>query len=92
MRIFPGKYGEQGSTAPLKLSRGVTKGQCGWISSCERDDADVEHALRLFRLSYLQKRVRRDPTLDAAQSDRGTAAPGFSEQVQKALPGQAQHD
>lgn len=32
----------------------------GWISFYARSEADSQHAVWLFRLSYLQKRVRRD--------------------------------
>ncbi|MDX1995079.1 MAG: DUF5519 family protein [bacterium] len=33
--------------------------ESGWISFYLRQDADVEQALQLFRLSYLQKRLSR---------------------------------
>lgn len=38
----------------------------GWISFYLRQPADVDHALALYRLSYLQKRSRRDRTLTPA--------------------------
>ncbi len=34
--------------------------ESGWISYVMRSDADLEHARWLLRLSYLQKRLRRD--------------------------------
>src|SRR5438046_6879141 len=39
--------------------------ESGWISFWMRSAADVDQAIRLYRLSYLQKRFRRAPN-DAA--------------------------
>jgi hypothetical protein len=40
----------------------------GWISFRIRTNEDIDQARRLFRLSYLQKRSRRDKTFAATRS------------------------
>jgi hypothetical protein len=35
--------------------------ESGWISYWMQNAADVDHAVKLYRLSYLHKRYRRDP-------------------------------
>ncbi|NWF70785.1 MAG: DUF5519 family protein [Chloroflexi bacterium] len=48
----------------------------GWISFYLRKDADVQQAIKLLRLSYLQKRLRRaDPTTRAAYEQEIAALP-----------------
>ena len=61
--------------------------ESGWTSFYVRGDADVEQAIRLFRLSYLHKRYRRDRALDAATYREELMRLGFSAVVVNALPG-----
>lgn len=41
--------------------------ESGWISYWMNGAADAEHAVKLYRLSYLHKRYRRDPEKRAAE-------------------------
>ena len=59
--------------------------ESGWTSYHMRGDADVQNALQLFRLSYLQKRSRRDRTLEHSQYHENVKMLGFSERVLDAL-------
>ena len=43
--------------------------ESGWISFWMQGNEDVEQALRLYRLSYLQKRFRRDHAIPQAELD-----------------------
>jgi hypothetical protein len=60
----------------------------GWISFWVREDDDVERALRLFRLSYVQKRGRRDKAFAATQAAELDAL-GLDANVRAALTGHA---
>lgn len=55
--------------------------ETGWISFWMRDPADVEQALRLYRLSYLHKRHRRSPEARQPELD----ALGFPSAVAASL-------
>jgi hypothetical protein len=59
----------------------------GWISFYLRQPDDVTQALRLMRLSYVQKRARRQRDLDVA-GELATLA--FSEAVRTAFSGQTE--
>lgn len=61
--------------------------ESGWISFYLRNEDDVEQAVRLFRLSYLQKRYRRDRTFDAATYRVELARLGFNNTVMEAASG-----
>lgn len=60
--------------------------ESGWISFSVREDEDVKQAIRLFRLSYLHKRYRRDRTLDSITYHEELARLGFSDLVINTLP------
>lgn len=61
--------------------------ESGWISFYLRNEDDVEQAVRLFRLSYLHKRYRRDRTFDAATYRVELARLGFNNTVMEAASG-----
>src|SRR5690606_25464818 len=58
-----------------------------WSSFYLRNEDDVEQAVRLFRLSYLHKRYRRDRTFDAATYRVELARLGFNNTVMEAASG-----
>jgi hypothetical protein len=60
--------------------------ESGWISFYVRGGDDVAQAMRLFRLSYLHKRDRRDHTFNAVTYHDELARLGFSDTVMNALP------
>lgn len=60
--------------------------ESGWISFYVRSPRDVEAAIRLFRLSYLHKRGRRDATLDADTYAQELTTLGFADAVTSAMP------
>lgn len=61
--------------------------ESGWISFYLRNEDDVEQAVRLFRLSYLHKRYRRDRTFDVATYRVELARLGFNNTVMEAASG-----
>jgi hypothetical protein len=58
--------------------------ETGWISYRIHGDQDLEHAVRLYRLSYLHKRYRREPA--ARQPELNTL--GFSPTVVASAAGE----
>lgn len=58
----------------------------GWISFYVRSEADIAQAIRLYRLSYVHKRARRDKAF-AATEQTELAALNLSERVRFALRG-----
>jgi hypothetical protein len=64
--------------------------ETGWITFYVRHDADVDQAVRLFRLSYLQKSRRRGMTGDRLQSELD--ALGFDASINAVLIGKEEHE
>lgn len=60
--------------------------ESGWISFYVRGLDDITQAIRLFRLSYLHKRYRRDRISNVAAYSEELTRLGFSDRVMDALP------
>ncbi|MBW4437243.1 MAG: DUF5519 family protein [Pleurocapsa minor GSE-CHR-MK-17-07R] len=58
----------------------------GWITFYIRTAEDAAHAARLYRLSYLQKRARRDKSLTPESYAAQIDALGFAPPVRAAMP------
>jgi hypothetical protein len=58
----------------------------GWITFYIRSAGDVDHAIRLYRLSWLQKRARRDRTLTPERYAAELDALAFADAVRAAMP------
>ncbi len=55
--------------------------ESGWISFWMRGDQDVAQALRLYRLSYLHKRCRRDQAALPAELDQLRFSPAVADSL-----------
>jgi hypothetical protein len=53
----------------------------GWITFFVHQDGDVENAVRLFELSYLQKTAKRNPDLDHATIKNRLTELNFSQPI-----------